>query len=119
MLAEPASLEKRGIATGSADASERAKAWRAEANVRRRGVGSPGPWVARIILGPRHVPFPPAARDRQRSLQYRTCSQHRSHFFRHAKGFPQAAQFFVGKVTRLRWRPMRQAPLCDRGAWAV
>jgi hypothetical protein len=34
---------------------------------------------------------------RQRSLQYKTSSQERSHFFLHAKGRPQTTQIFDGK----------------------
>ena len=33
----------------------------------------------------------------QRFEQYRTCSQSRAHFLRHAKGRPQVAQTLVGK----------------------
>jgi len=35
---------------------------------------------------------------RHLSLQYRTCSQHRSHFFRHANGRWHAEQIFVGRL---------------------
>lgn len=34
---------------------------------------------------------------RQRSEQYFTSSQQRSHFFRQANGLPQTAQFFEGR----------------------
>lgn len=37
------------------------------------------------------------ARDLQRSEQYLTLSQSRAHFFRQAKGRPQAAQSLVGR----------------------
>jgi len=35
---------------------------------------------------------------RHRSLQYLTCSQTLSHFFRHSNGRSQTTQFFVGKL---------------------
>jgi hypothetical protein len=41
------------------------------------------------------------------SLQYRTCSQHRCHFFRHRNGRPHTEQIFVGRSDFLR-------AICDR-----
>jgi hypothetical protein len=35
---------------------------------------------------------------RQASLQYLTCSQSRSHFFRQVNGRPQATQIFEGRL---------------------
>lgn len=54
------------------------------------------------------VPGPPygtvvdAGLRRQRSEQYLTCSQSRSHFLRHVKGKPQWAQVFTGSSDFLR-----------------
>ena len=45
----------------------------------------------------RHLDVPLDVR-RQRSLQYLTSSQTRSHFFRHAKGFSQTRQSLVGRL---------------------
>jgi len=42
------------------------------------------------------------AARRQRSEQYLTCSQSRSHFLRHEKGNPQWAQDFTGNWDFLR-----------------
>jgi len=48
--------------------------------------------------------FQPAAR-RQRSLQYFTVAQSRSHFFRQVKGRPHRTQVLAGRSEGGRWRP--------------
>lgn len=57
---------------------------------------------------------------RQRSLQYFTSVQTRSHFFRQVNGLPQRAQSFAGRSEGGRWQPGREGipGFCPCGATA-
>jgi hypothetical protein len=51
MPREPAWLTSGGMDAGAPGSLERAQAWKAEANVRRRGVGNPEPTCEVALFG--------------------------------------------------------------------
>jgi hypothetical protein len=62
------------------------------------------------IWVPDPTPFPDFFADRQRSEQYLTSSQTRSHFLRQVKGLPQVAQVFCGRLDFFTPRGMVKDP---------